>query len=227
EPWKTRKTDLEACGNTIHVSLQICAALSVLMEPVLPFSAAKLRRMLRLEGMRASTPGGDPNAVVGWDEAGRPLLQENHQLDEPEILFSKIEDPAIDAQIAKLEAAAEEADAEASSPYAPLGDQIEYDDFAKLDLRMGRVTAAENVPKSKKLLRLEVDLGFEQRQILAGVAEQLAPDDLVGKRVVVVANLKPRKLFGYESQGMLLMAEDRDGRFSPLTSEGEEGAVVR
>lgn len=224
EPWHTRKTNLEACGNTIHVSLQICAALSVLMNPVLPFTSTTLRKMLNVEGVRSSMPGEHAGGI-GWDDAGGALIQAGQTLGAPEILFTKIDDATIDAQIAKLTAT--DAEEEEGTPYEPLGDSIEYDDFAKLDLRMGTVTAAEKVPKSNKLLRLEVDLGFEQRQILAGVAKQLAPDDLIGKRVVVVANLKPRKLFGYESQGMLLMAEDRDGQFAPLTSEGENGAVVR
>ena len=227
QPWKTRKTDREACGNTINVSLQICAALAVLMEPVLPFSAAKLRAMLNLDGVRASTPGDASEAAVGWDEAGQPLLQEGHQLGTAEILFRKIEDDAIDAQIAKLAAADTADEAEPEVPYEPKKDLIEYDDFAKLDLRMGTVTAAERVPKSKKLLRLEVDLGFEQRQILAGAAEHFDPADLVGRRVIAVANLKPRKMMGLESQGMLLMSEDRDGRLTLLTAEGEDGAVVR
>ena len=226
EPWKTRKTDREACGNTINVSLQICAALSVLMEPVLPFSAAKVQAMLNLDGIRASVPGGAPDAAIGWDEAGQSLLQEGHALGTPEILFRKVEDDAIDAQIAKLAAAGTD-DAEPEVPYEPPKDVIEYDDFAKLDLRMGTVTAAERVPKSKKLLRLEVDLGFEQRQVLAGAAEHFNPADLVGRRVIAVANLKPRKMMGLESQGMLLMSEDRDGRLTLLTAEGEDGAVVR
>jgi methionyl-tRNA synthetase len=112
-------------------------------------------------------------------------------------------------------------------PWEPLKAEITYDDFAKLDLRVGTVRVAERLPKSDKLLRLEVDLGFEQRQILAGVAQQLAPDDLIGRKVVVVANLAPRTLRGFESQGMLLMAEDRDGRLRPMTTDGEEGATIR
>ncbi len=222
-PWKTRKTDRKACGNTIHVSLQICAALSVLMDPVLPFSAAKLRSMLRLSGVRASTPGGSPDAAIGWDEATASLLQAGHALGEPEILYHKVADETIEAQIARL--AGELAGSE--PPYETQKDQVAYDDFAKLDFRMGTIVAAERVPKSKKLLRLSVDLGFEQRQILAGVAQHFDPDTLVGQRVVAVANLQPRKMMGLESQGMLLMAEDRSGRLTLVTAEGENGAVIR
>jgi methionyl-tRNA synthetase len=150
-------------------------------------------------------------------------------LNEPAILFEKVLDDAIDLQIARLQGPPPE---ETAAPPAPaafeaLKDEIGYDDFSRLDLRMGTVLSAEAVPRSDKLLRLEVDLGFERRQILAGVAQQMAPGALVGRRVVVVANLKPRKLFGLESRGMLLMAEDRDGRLWPLSAEGESGAVVR
>jgi methionyl-tRNA synthetase len=233
-PWHTRKTDPQACANTIHVSLQLCAALAVLMEPVLPFTAAALRRMLNLADVRSSTPqtlGG----TVGWDEAGQPLLSTGHTLGTPEILVTKVEDVAIQAEIERLGVATPASSEPASPPepvmdtipWEPLKAEITYDDFAKLDLRVGTVRVAERLPKSDKLLRLEVDLGFEQRQILAGVAQQLAPDDLIGRKVVVVANLAPRTLRGFESQGMLLMAEDRDGRFFPLTTDGEDGATIR
>ncbi len=234
EPWHTRKTDMQACGNTLYVSLQLCAALSILMEPVLPFAAHALRLMLRLSGVRASQPGGDADGALGWDDAARPLLAEGHALGEAGILFTKIEDEAIAAQVARLgaerEAPAQAAEPEATkseAPFAEPKETIAYDDFAKLDLRMGKVTAAERIPKSDKLLRLEVDLGYEQRQILAGVAEQMAPEDLLGRSVVVVANLAPRKMRGLESQGMLLMAEDREGRLHPIASEGEPGSTVR
>ena len=239
EPWRTRKEDPRACANTIHVSLQLCAALGILIEPVLPDTAVALRRMLRLTDVRPSAPtseGERTSALLGWDDAGRPLLEAGHELGEPEILFHKIEDAAIEAQLEKLEAGARARTSEEGgtsepaapeNPYAPLKDEIVYDDFAKLDLRMGTVKVAERVPKADKLLRLEVDLGFEKRQILAGVAEQMAPEELVGRKVVVVANLKPRKMRGFESQGMVLMAEDRDGRLAPVAASGEAGAVVR
>lgn len=225
-PWHTRKTDPQACANTIHVSLQICAALSILMEPVLPFAAARLRAMLQLNGVRPSTPGG--KGQLGWDDAARPLLPEGHVIGQPEILFTKLDDAVIEQQITRLRTRAQQAVAQTDRPpYAPLKPEIVYDDFDRLDLRVGIVQKAERVPKSKKLLRLEVDLGFEKRQILAGVAPQMAPEDLEGRHVVVVANLKPRKMMGLESQGMLLMAEDREGRLVPVTAESEPGAVVR
>ena len=236
EPWRTRKSDPPACANTIHVSLQLCAALGILIEPVLPDSAAALRRMLRLSDVRPSTPSADVEEGFGWDDAGRPLLEAGHTLGEAEILFEKVEDADVEAQLAKLEASAQArasaeggvvSPADDALPYAPPKEEIVYDDFAKLDLRLGVVKVAEKVPKADKLLRLEVDLGYEERQILAGVAEQMTPDELVGRKVVVVANLKPRKLRGLESQGMVLMAEDRDGRLAPVAAVGEQGAVVR
>ncbi len=230
EPWHTRKTDMTACGNTIHVSLQICASLSVLMEPVLPHAAQRLRQMLNLTGVRSSTPG-EPGGDIGWDSAMQPLLETEHPLGAPSILFTKIEDDIIQAQIKKLKANDPVDDQKPEveqKPYAPLADEIEFDDFMKLDLRTGIVTAAEPVPKSNKLLRMEVDLGFEQRQILAGIAKQFKPEELVGRRVVAIANLKPRTMLGMESQGMLLMAEDRDGQLVPISgAESEPGSVVR
>ena len=222
-PWKTRKSDRIACANTIHVSLQICASLSVLMEPVLPFTAVRLRDMLQLTGVRKSTPGSPDTAQLGWDEAGGSLLTSGQRLGSREILFTKIRDKVIQKQIDRLESAAEKDEL----PYAAPKDSIAYDDFARLDLRTGRVVSAERIPKSRKLLRLKVDLGYETRQILAGVAEHFDPESLVGRRVVAVANLKPRKMMGLESQGMLLMAEDRTGQLSLVTADTEPGAVVR
>ncbi|MDE2996502.1 MAG: methionine--tRNA ligase [Bacteroidota bacterium] len=225
EPWHTRKNDPQACANTIHVSLQICAALSVLMEPALPFSADKLRAMLNLEGVRSSLPGGDAGSI-GWDDAARPLLSAGHTLGEPGILFTKIEDDVIDEQKAKLGSPQGEAEPE-GAPYEPLKDPIVYDDFAKLDLRMGTIIAAEPLEKSKKLMRTEVDLGFEKRQILAGIKEHFTAEELIGRRVAVVANLAPRKMMGLESQGMILMAEDREGALFLMSSDGENGSVIR
>ncbi|MEQ9105473.1 MAG: methionine--tRNA ligase [Rhodothermales bacterium] len=240
EPWHTRRTDMQACANTIHVSLQICASLAVLMDPVLPFSAEKLRRMLKLEGVRSSMPAdGDANgaaagapAGIGWDAAGQPLMSAGASLGESEILFTKIEDDAMEAQMQKLKKAdpqgggADGAEEEAL-PYAPVADTATFDDFMKMDFRMGTVLEAEPVPKSKKLLRLVIDLGFEKRQILAGAGQHYSAEEMIGRRVAVVANLAPRKMMGLESQGMVLMAEDRDGGLFPITSGGEDGSVIR
>jgi len=225
EPWHTRKSDPQACANTIHVSLQICASLSVLMEPALPFSSARLRGMLNLEGVRASVPGGAAEGI-GWDDAGKSLLQPGHALGEAGILFTKIEDDVMEEQKAKLGATPDGA-SDKDQPYEPVKDTIEYDDFAKLDFRMGTIVEAEEMPKSKKLVKTVVDLGFEKRQILAGIKEHFKPEELIGKRVAVVANLAPRKMMGTESQGMILMAEDRQGALFLMNSGGENGSVIR
>ena len=237
EPWQTRKTDERACMNTIHVSLQLCASLGVLLEPALPSIARKLREMVNLTGVRASSPAEGATGGIGWDEAGVPLLSEGHRIGEAAVLVPKIEDDEVEAQRALLEsraaaAAPDDARAEAretesaappAQPFAPVAETITYDDFAKLDLRTGVVTAAEPHPKADRLLRLEVDLGFETRQLVAGLAEHYAAADVVGRRVVIVANLAPRTLRGLESQGMVLMAEDRSGRLHFVGSEAEGG----
>ena len=222
QPWNTRKSDLRACGNTIHVSLQICASLSILLEPFLPSTCERLREMLSLDGVRPSDRSAEGDGLVGWADAGRPLIEAGQSLGEVGILVAKIEDEAIETQLAKLEAAGS-----GGAPYEPLSEEITYEDFAKLDFRVGKVVAAECLAKSKKLIRCDVDLGFEKRQVLAGAAEHVEPEALVGKHVVVVANLKPRQMMGTESQGMLLFAEDRDGTLLPVFTEGEPGGVVR
>ncbi len=227
QPWKTRRTDRLACGNAIHVSLQLCAALSVLTDPVLPFTAKKLRTMLRLEGIRSSMPGAQPAGLIGWDGAGAPLLAEGHVLGPRAILFTKVDDAVIDAQVERLTRQGEEQGKAPALPFAESKAMIDYEAFARLDLRMGIVLSAERVRKSRKLICLQVDLGFEERQILAGVAQHFDPAVLTGRRVVVVANLQPRKMMGMESRGMLLMAEDRDGRLALVTADSEAGAVVR
>jgi methionyl-tRNA synthetase len=232
EPWKSRTEDREKCANTIHVSLQLLASLSILMDPVLPFSARKLRAMLRMpevvdSSVRPSGAGG-----LGWEDAGKSLLAPGHALGTPEILFEKIDDSVIEQQVARLgrpnsESAKTEDESIPGSTYEPAKDEITFDDFSKLDLRMGTVVVADRIPKADKLLRLEVDLGYETRQVLSGIAEQYDPADLVGRRVVVVVNLKPRKIRGMESRGMVLLAENMDGKLHFVSSEGDDGAVVR
>jgi methionyl-tRNA synthetase len=235
-PWATRESDPRKCAQTIYTSLQICASLSILCEPFLPETARRIRKMLNLSGVRSSEParhdadGARDASGLGWNEVieRKYLLPAGHALGEPEILFRKVEDAEIQAQIDKLHAAAsaKAAPAAAALPYAALGATIEFADFEKLDLRVGLILSAEPVPKSKKLLRCQVDLGFEQRQVLAGVAEHLRPEDLLGKKVVVVANLAPRKMLGLESQGMLLMAKNREGKLVPVSADSEPGSTV-
>jgi methionyl-tRNA synthetase len=233
EPWHTREEDPQACANTVHVSLQVCAALSILFEPVLPSAAAELRERLGLDHVRTSTPDANPPDSAGWTDAGTPLLSEGDSIpgeSASEPLFEKIDDDTIEAQIEKLRERAAQRDTDSTTPtmdYDELKDNISFDDFTKLDLRAGTVTAAEPVPDADKLLRLEVDIGLEERQMLAGVAEQMAPDEVVGLEVVVVANMEPKEMFGFESQGMVLMAEEPDGTFVPVTTAAENGSVVR
>ena len=260
-PWHQVKTDASAAQTTLYVALQLCASLSVLLEPIVPDAAARLRAMLRLAPVRSSTPGGATDGL-GWDDAARPLLVPGHVLGAPEVLFQKLDDTMIDAERDRLSAltaanlsgsgepdrlpAAPQvqvvpdvpvyepvADADAgdatseASAHAPLLPEIVYDDFAKLDLRAARVTVAERIPKADKLLRLEVDLGFETRQILSGIAEHFAPEDVQGRTVVIVANLAPRKMRGLESAGMILMAEGPDGRLRFVETDAAPGATVR
>jgi len=230
EPWHTRESNPQACANTIHVSLQLCAALSILFEPVIPDAARRLRSMLRLSGVRSSTPGPDPDAAVGWFDAATPLLDAGHVLGEPDILFEKLDDTVIEAQVEKLrDRAAAHADSQSDSDmdHDELKENISFDDFTQLDLRVGTVTGADPVPDADKLLRLDVDLGFEERQILAGVAEQMEPEEVEGLNVVVVANMAPKEMFGLRSEGMVLMAEEPDGTFVPVTAKAKSGSVVR
>ena len=225
EPWKTRKTDQSVCGTTIHLSLQVCAALSVLMEPLLPTACRILRRQLGVAAPVASVPDEQGDDALRWADAKRLLLAAGHTLNAPEILFQKITDATINTEN-ELLAAMQTTSEDQEKPYMELRDTATFDDFMKMDLRVGTVLEAEAVPKSKKLIRTVVDLGFEKRQILAGVAQHFEPTDLVGKNVVVVANLAPRKMMGLESQGMILMAEDREGKLSMVSSGSEPGSSV-
>ena len=202
-----------------------------LLDPVVPETARRLREMLALTGVRSSERAGGEG--LGWDDAGRSLLPVGHRIGEPGILVRKVEDEEVEAQRALLArrsagaAGVPEAAPEDAAPYAPLSAEITFDQFAPLDLRVGRIVAAEPHPNADKLLRFDVDLGFETRQILSGVREHLAPEAMVGRRVVVVANLGTRTIRGLESQGMILFAENRDGALLPVEAEGEPGAVVR
>ncbi len=204
EPWKTIKSDRGRCAATLNNCLQAIYAMSVLFEPVIPESMQKLRTMLNV----------DDSMQIGWTTALESSLPDGHILGESEILFKKIEDEQIEAEIQRLGPTAVPQPAPVIE-YPALKEQIAIDDVTKLDLRTATVLEAERVPKSNKLIKLKVDLGFETRQIVAGIGHKYTPGDLVGKSIVVVANLAPAKLMGVESQGMLLAA-----------SLGEEGPVV-
>jgi len=212
EPWKLIKTDQERVATIMHIALQIAASLAVVSEPLLPFTSDKLKGMLALDALN-----------LNWDLLDKTdtLLPSGHQINTAELLFRRIEDEEIQAQIDKLEATKKENQAMAPS-FEPLKETINFEDFQKLDLRVGTILEAEKMPKADKLLVFKVDLGFETRTIISGIAEHFNPEELIGKRVTVVANLAPRKLRGIESQGMILLSENNDGKLV-FVNPDEEG----
>ncbi|MFY0698665.1 MAG: methionine--tRNA ligase [Balneola sp.] len=212
EPWKTRNSDPQACANSLHVSLQICAALSVLMEPILPDSMKKLRNQLSYSGK------------VSWDSISDSMLEVGNSIDPGEVLFTKVEDEEIEAQIARLEDRAAANDP--TSKFTPLKENIGFEDFMKLDIRAGEILEAEKIEKSDKLLKLKVDIGIETRTIVSGIAKHVDMDKIVGQKVSVVANLAPKKLMGVESAGMILMAEDTEGNLKFVDTEAESGSTI-
>jgi methionyl-tRNA synthetase len=236
EPWKkaapppppgevseesyTLKKNSEASGreagkqidNCLHLCLQLTANLAVLINPFLPSTAQKMLHMMKVV-----------DKMLDWENAGKlKLLSVGYSLREPQLLFRKIEDAEIMEQIEKLKAGLVKPEVGSRNPIAigsevgnqisNLKSQIQYDDFTKLDLKVATITAAEKVAKADKLLKLEVDLGFEKRTIVSGIALHFKPEDIIGKQAIVVANLAPRKMKGIESNGMILMAEDKDGK---------------
>ena len=228
EPWRAFKDDPDTVRVVLNLGLQYVAALSVALRPFLPFTAARLRELLAL---RPLDDRGDLLALLNDFVDGHATLPPHHALNQAEHLFSRIPDEAIQREIDKLvsndpEAAqpapgeSRDETAAAVPEYKPLGETIAYDDFARLDIRTGTILEAEAMPKSKKLLRLRVDLGFEQRTILSGIAEHFKPEEVVGRQVVVLANLAPRVMMGTESQGMILMAEDAAGKLSFVAPDG-------
>lgn len=212
EPWKARNENPQACNNTLYVSLQICAALSMLMEPVLPTSMKILRGQLGIkEGFN-------------WDDISDSKLESGTEIEIGDVLFAKVEPEQIEKQIQKLENRAAENNPKLKFP--KIKENIQFDDFLKLDLRVGEILSAEKVAKSDKLLKLYVDLGIEKRTIVSGIAKHVNLDALKGQKVSVVANLAPRKLMGIESEGMILMAEDSDGKLTFATSTSEPGSLI-
>jgi methionyl-tRNA synthetase len=198
EPWKLMKESPERVATILNISLQLAANLSVLGRPFLPFTMDKLQGMLNIQ-------------VENWEDAGGlDLLNSPHQMNSPELLFEKIEDELVAAQVQKLEDTKKQNEME-NQVISPSKDEIEFDDFMKMDMRIGTVIAAEKLKKSKKLLKLTIDTGFDERTVLSGIAEYYQPEDVINQQVCVLVNLKPRKMMGIESQGMVLMAEDKDG----------------
>ena len=206
EPWKMIKTDPERVKTQMYVALQIAAALQVLCEPFLPFTANKLNKMLGLEG-----------EDITWKTVSESseLLKPNHKIGEAEILFPQIEDEQIQKQIEKLEATKTANMEEIASSIAvtePQKNTIQYDDFAAMDLRVGTIIEAEKIPKANKLLILKIDTGIDVRTIVSGIAESFSPEEIIGKQVTVLVNLAPRNLRGVESQGMILMTNLPNGK---------------
>jgi methionyl-tRNA synthetase len=215
EPWKSFKENRERCSTTINLCLQLVRSLAILFEPVLPFTSDKIWKILNLNG----SPSG-----TGWDNASELALTSGHQLGQPEILFVKIEDDVIQKHVALLPK--QTAVAPEAQEIKPI---LSFDDFKKLDLRIAKILTAVKVPKSEKLIKLEVSLGTETRQIVAGIAQHYLPEDLVGKKIVVLANLAPAKLMGQQSQGMLLAASDGEGHLFIVSPERDirEGSIVK
>lgn len=216
EPWKLWGANPARVASIIYVSLQVTAALCVLGRPFLPFSTERLETMARL-----------PKAL--WDDDLTGILKPGHELGTAELLFARIEDAAIERQIAKLQAAKQANVAKGNKPsFPPQKDLIDFETFEKLDLRVGRILTAERVPKANKLLKFTVDTGIDRRTIVSGVAGHFAPEELVGKQVSVVMNLKPRVIRGVESQGMLIFAQDADGKLVVVAPNREvaDGAGI-
>ncbi|MBL7850979.1 MAG: methionine--tRNA ligase [Cyclobacteriaceae bacterium] len=216
EPWKLAAKDLARVGTILNLALQVSANLAVLCEPFLPFTADKLRGMLAMKKLL-------------WDDTGSvDLLPAGHALGVSSLLFEKIENPVIEAQIQKLMNTKAPEPTPAAKPAAPLKSEVTIDDFGKLDIRVGKVLAAEKMEKSNKLLKLTVNSGLDTRTILSGIAQHYTPEEMVGKQVVFIANLAPRKMMGLESQGMILTASDADGKVKLLQPAGEvdPGATI-
>ncbi|MEN0049854.1 MAG: methionine--tRNA ligase [Bacteroidota bacterium] len=223
EPWKAVKTDPERVKVVMNLGIQIVAALSVACRPFLPFTSDKLRNILQLSEIQEHE---ELSAIIEKLSNKLSIVEAEHEIGEPTHLFSRIPDEVIEAQIQKLE---DTKKANKGIEYTPVADTIQFDDFTKLDLRTGTIIEAKKVKKADKLLHLTVDLGFEQRSIVSGIAKFFQPEEIIGQQVVIVANLAPRKLRGVESQGMVLMAENDQGELgfvSPSAGLGN-GFVVR
>lgn len=217
EPWKTRRENPQKCATTLNLCTQAAHSLAVMMNPILPFTSAKIWKMLQL-------PGTPEKAY--WDEIGKTALPDGHEIGEIEILFRKIPDKAIAAELERFKKLQEESPADQAPEEPPLP-QISIDEFKKMQLKTARVLAAEKVKGADKLLKLKIRVGKEERQLVAGVAQHYSPEEMVGKTIVIVANLKPAKIRGIESQGMLLAVTD-GGNMSLLTTDKEvaSGLVV-
>ncbi|MDL2213422.1 methionine--tRNA ligase [Bacteroides sp. OttesenSCG-928-D19] len=208
EPWKLAKTDMNRVATILNISMQLVANLAIAFEPFLPFSSQKLRDMLNME-------------TFDWADLGRAdLLPTGHALNKAELLFEKIEDEVIQAQVQRL-LDTKKANEEANYKAKPISENIAFEDFTKLNIRVGTVLECQKVPKADKLLQFKIDDGLETRTIVSGIAAYYKPEELVGKQVCFIANLAPRKLKGIMSEGMILSAEDADGKLAVIMPQKE------
>lgn len=212
EPWKLIKTDEERVKTVMFVALQIATGLAILSEPFLPFTSNKLKNILNIGSDSHSEPV-EGAVETSWNELSTTdtLLPSGHQINKSELLFRKVEDKEIEMQLAKLEAT-KKANEQMDKEIEPQKETIVFDDFTKLDMRVGTIVEAEKMPKANKLLVLKVDTGLDTRTIVSGIAESFTPEEIVGKKVTVLVNLAPRKLRGVESEGMILMTENQEGK---------------
>ena len=210
EPWKVIKVDEERVKTIMYVALQISAALAVVSEPFLPFTSDKLKKMLHISNENDRS----------WNDVSEKevLLPANHQIGSAELLFSKIEDKTVTTQLEKL-AATKKANEQESKVIEPQKETIDFEDFTKLDMRVGTILEAVKVAKTKKLLQLKVDVGIDVRTIVSGIAESFSPEDIIGQQVTVLTNLAPRKIRGVESQGMILMTDTPNGKLAFVEPE--------
>jgi methionyl-tRNA synthetase len=216
EPWKVIKEDPERVGTILNTALQLAAGLAVLAEPFLPFTAEKLKKILNFKSLKMRP---------SWESLPEnpDSLPSGHQIGPAELLFRKIEDSEVDAQLNKLMQTKKENEM-SDTPLLPQKETIDYETFSKMDLRVGTIVSAEKMPKTKKLIVMKVDTGLDTRTIISGIAEHYEPESLIGKKVTVLVNLAPRPLRGVESQGMLLLAENPDGKLTFVTPEESASA---
>ncbi len=215
EPWKHFKNDPGRVKNILYTALQITASIAGIIKPFLPFTAVKLEGFLNA-------------GEIGWQDIGnKSLLPVGHEINQPELLFDKIEDDSIQVQLDKL-ANSKKLNEAKESGLPDLKDEVSYEDFSKMDIRIAKILAAEKVPKTDKLIKLDLDTGFDKRTVVSGIAEYFKPEEIIGKHVCILANLAPRKLRGIVSHGMVLLAEDAQGKLIFVTPEEitDEGSVV-
>jgi len=216
EPWSLYEKDPDRVATIMNISLQISASLSIIIEPFMPFVAEKLRKFLNIE-------------KLNWELAGKAdILKPGHEINKPKHLFQKIEDKEVEQQVEKLKEAQRKIEQEEKG-VEPAKEDISFDEFTKMDIRIGTVTEAEKVPKTKKLLKLKIDTGVDERTVVSGIAEYYPPEEIVNKQVNIVINLAPKKIKGIESHGMILMAENADGKLTFVVPEEDtqNGSMVK